>query len=76
MSSACSRSQQSELVRRLRRAAPAAEKPLASLSQAPSDTFRDRALRQKTGGAGAYLLPRALTLGITRILELWDQSCS
>lgn len=76
VSSACSRSQQSELVRRLKRAAPEAEKPLASLSQAPSDTFWDQAPRQKTGGAGAYLLPQALTLGITRILELWDQSCS
>lgn len=35
VSSAWSRSQQSELVRRVRRAAPATEKPLASLPQAP-----------------------------------------
>lgn len=58
VSSAWSRSQQSGLVRRLSRAAPEAEKLLASLSHASSNTFWDQALRQKTGRAGAYLLAR------------------
>lgn len=63
VSSAWSRSRQSELGRRLRGAAPAAERPLASLSQDPSGTFWDQALRQNPGRAGAYLLARGTNLG-------------